>query len=267
MANRVYSIFLHTILIGIIMWECCICFENSSEADSFVKSISSFVRNRDGIIVNVYSMSFTKVLFAVPEPNQEECYFYVKEKLAESILSHYKKKYIMSKLDFDINASANMNVFIQTLTCFDSDMEKKILCENIDFKDTFCIDSYVRFRMKYLKQKWNELATLANDNIMYLISEDSFVEFIKFLISNLEHRCYAVNVFSKKNCYLLCDLEGKQINDFLLEKNIAYDDNHLLTSLIALNPEKIILHCNPFLKDALLKTLYSYFMDRIELCK
>ena len=96
------------------MWECCICFENSSEADSFVRSISSFVRNRDGIIVNVYSMSFTKVLFAVPEPNQEECYFFVKEKLAESILSHYKKKYIMSKLDFDINASANMNVFIQT---------------------------------------------------------------------------------------------------------------------------------------------------------
>lgn len=249
------------------MWECCICFENNKEAENFVKSISSFVRVREGLIVSVYSLSFTKVLFAVPEQKKEECYYYVKEKIAESILSNYKKYYITSKLDFDMKASANMNVFLQTLICFDSDMEKKILCEDIDFKDTFCVDSYVRFRIKFLKKKWNELVELANDNIMYLLSEDSFVEFIKFLISNLEHRCYAVNVFSKKNCYLLCDLEGKQINDFLLEKNIAYDDNHLLASLIALNPEKIILHCNSFMKDALLKTLYNYFMDRIELCK
>ena len=249
------------------MWECCICFENNIEAESFAKKISSFIRSREGIVVSVYSLSLTKVLFAVSESVREETYFFIKEKLAESILSYYKKNYIYNKLDFDINTSTNMKVFLQALVCFDSDVDKQIITENINFKDNFCIDGFIRFRLKFLKKKWNELVTLANDNTMYLLSEDSFVEFTKFLISNLEHRCYAVNVFSKNNCYLLCDLEGKQINDFLIDKNIAYDDNHLITSLIALNPEKIILHCNPFIKDQLLKTLYNYFMDRIELCK
>ena len=102
---------------------------------------------------------------------------------------------------------------------------------------------------------------------MYLLSRDSFLELIKFLISNLENRQYVVNIFSKENCYLLCDVEGNSIKDFLLEKNIIYDDSSLLTSLVALNPQKIIIHCNSFIKDRLLKNLYEIFSNRIEIKK
>lgn len=249
------------------MWECSILFENSFDAESFIKTISPYIKKHSGVVISVYFMSLTKVLLALPESEKSEAYGYIKEKLAESILLSFKKRYILSRLDFDANLSTNMMVFIQTLICFDSDTDKKIICEKISFKNSFCIDSFARFRLGSLLEKWNDLVSLANENIMYLLSEDSFNEFIKFLISNLEHRCYAVNVFSKNNCYLLCDLEGKRINDFLLDKSIAYDDSKLLTSLIALNPEKIILHANPFLKDKLLKKLYNFFMDRIELSK
>lgn len=249
------------------MWECSILFQNSQEAENFIKAISPYVKKNSGVVISVYFLSLTKVLLAIPESKHEEAYSYIKEKIAESILLTFKKKYILSRLDFDTNFSTNMMVFIQTLVCFDSDTDKKIICEKISFKNSFCVDSFARFRLGALLEKWNDLILLANENIMYLLSEDSFTEFIKFLISNLDHRCYAVNVFSKNNCYFLCDLEGKRINDFLLDKSIAYDDSKLLTSLIALNPEKIILHANPFIKDKLLKKLYNFFMDRIELSK
>ncbi len=249
------------------MWEYCICFESDIEAKVFVDKIFNYVKSNKGIVVNISSCGFYKVLVAVPVEKKKFVTIYLCERLAEVILTVYKKNYIKNGLNFEQPQTTNMNIFLQALYCFDSDIDKQIILERIKLKDKLYLGSFIDFRLKFLKCKWDELVTLANDNIMYLLSDDSFIELIKFLISNLDHRVYAVNIFSKENCYLLCDLEGKVINDFLLDRNIVYDDGKLLTSLIALNPEKIILHCNSFLKDNLIKNLYNLFSNRIEICK
>lgn len=249
------------------MWEYCICFDNEIQAKIFVEKIFAFIKNNKGIVVNVFSCQNYKVLIAVPFEFKKRVAIFLCEKLAEIILTIYKKEYILKGLKFDKPKTTIMNVFLQTLFCFDSDIDKQIILERIKLNDKFYLGSFIDFRLKFLKCKWNELINLANDNIMYVINDESFLELIKFLISNLEHRVYAVNIFSKENCYLLCDIEGKVINDFLLDKNIVYDDGKLLTSLIALNPEKIILHCNNSLKDNLINNLYNLFSNRIEICK
>ena len=250
-----------------MMWEYSLCFDNEKDSENFVDKIRPFIKETKGVVISIFLQDAYKVLVAVPIEKREQAMSLLKENLAEMILINYKKEYIMSKLNFEVDHSVNMRVFLQTLICFDSDVDKQIIVESLNFDKSIYLNSFINFRLKFLKNKWDELVTLANDNIMYLLSEDSFVELIKFLISNLEYRCYAVNIFSKQNCYLLCDMEGKVINDFLLDKNIVYDDNKLLTSLIALNPEKIIIHCNSFLKENLLKNLYNVFANRIEICK
>lgn len=249
------------------MWEYSLCFDNEIDSENFIDKIRPFIKETKGVVVSIFLQDTHKVLVAVPIEKKEQAMSLLKENLAEMILTNFKKEYIMSKLNFEVDHSVNMRVFLQTLICFDSDVDKQIIMESLNFDKSIYLNSFINFRLKFLKNKWDELVTLANDNIMYLLSEDSFVELIKFLISNLDYRCYAVNIFSKQNCYLLCDMEGKVINDFLLDKNIVYDDNKLLTSLIALNPEKIIIHCNSFLKENLLKNLYNIFSNRIEICK
>lgn len=249
------------------MWEYSLCFDNEIDSENFIDKIRPFIKKTKGVVVSIFLQDTHKVLVAVPIEKKEQAMSLLKENLAEMILTNFKKEYIMSKLNFEVDHSVNMRVFLQTLICFDSDVDKQIIMESLNFDKSIYLNSFINFRLKFLKNKWDELVTLANDNIMYLLSEDSFVELIKFLISNLDYRCYAVNIFSKQNCYLLCDMEGKVINDFLLDKNIVYDDNKLLTSLIALNPEKIIIHCNSFLKENLLKNLYNFFSNRIEICK
>lgn len=249
------------------MWEYSLCFDNEIDSENFIDKIRPFIKETKGVVVSIFLQDTHKVLVAVPIEKKEQAMSLLKENLAEMILTNFKKEYIMSKLNFEVDHSVNMRVFLQTLICFDSDVDKQIIMESLNFDKSIYLNSFINFRLKFLKNKWDELVTLANDNIMYLLSEDSFVELIKFLISNLDYRCYAVNIFSKQNCYLLCDMEGKVINDFLLDKNIVYDDNKLLTSLIALNPEKIIIHCNSFLKENLLKNLYNFFSNRIEICK
>lgn len=249
------------------MWEYCISFEDSKSAEIFKNSIYNDIKLYGGILTVRDTGYLYKVLIALPIIERFKVHNIIKEKVAETILLCIKSKFILSRLDFEITQTPSMQVFLKALIVFDSDTDKDIIMERLNFDDNLAVNSFVNFKLTFLKKKWGELISLANDNAMYLLSQDSTNELIKFLISNLEYRCYAVNVFSKKDCYFLCDSKGETIKDFLLEKNIMYDDSKLLVNLVALNPEKIIVHCNNYVKDNLLTTLYEFFANRVELCK
>lgn len=249
------------------MWEFCFYFDYNFDANVFEKKISSFVQNMSGVMAIIFSQSYYKVLVAIPFEKKREATKFFKEKLSETILIGFKKEYILKNLSFERINTENLSVFFQALICFDSEIDKQIILERLNFKNDFYLTSFISFKLKFLKNKWNELISLANDNMIYLLNEDSCMELIKFLISNLEHRYYAVNIFLKDDCYLLCDMQGKVIEDFLIEKHIVYDDKNLINSLVALNPEKIIVHCNKILKDKLIKNLFNYFPTQIEICK
>ena len=249
------------------MWEVSICFESSKMAEYFASKINLVIKSCKGISACITLNGQNCVLVAVPKDKEEFAREFVKQKIAECILFFYKKDYIVSKLNFEKPKTTYMNVFLQTLVCFDGEADKHFIEQCLDFDDRIFVDAVVAFKLKFLKKKWEELVSLANENVMYFLSEDSLLELIKFLISNLEHRCYAVNVFSKSDCYFLCDLQGKRIDDFMLEKQGIYEDGNLLTILVALNPEKIIVHCNKFVQDKLLRNLFSLFPNRIEICK
>lgn len=249
------------------MWEVSICFERSKMAEYFASKINLVIKSCKGISACITLNGQSIVLVAVPKDKEEFARDFVKQKIAECILFFYKKDYIVSKLNFEKPKTTYMNVFLQTLVCFDGEADKHFIEQCLDFDNRVFVDAVVAFKLKFLKKKWEELVSLANENVMYFLSEDSLLELIKFLISNLEHRCYAVNVFSKSDCYFLCDLQGKRIDDFMLEKQSIYEDGSLLSTLVALNPEKIIVHCNKFVKDKLLRNLFSLFPNRIEICK
>ena len=249
------------------MWEVSICFESPKMAEYFASKINMVIKSCKGISACITLNGQNCVLIAVPKDKEEFAREFVKQKIAECILFFYKKDYIVSKLNFEKPKTTYMNVFLQTLVCFDGEADKHFIEQCLDFDDRIFVDAVVAFKLKFLKKKWEELVSLANENVMYFLSEDSLLELIKFLISNLEHRCYAVNVFSKSDCYFLCDLQGKRIDDFMLEKQGIYEDGSLLSTLVALNPEKIIVHCNKFVKDKLLRKLFSLFPNRIEICK
>ncbi|NCB48613.1 MAG: hypothetical protein EOM55_03235 [Clostridia bacterium] len=249
------------------MWEYCFYFDNEFDANIFEKKICYFVNNFGGIVANVFSQRYYKILVAVPFEKKRESTKFFREKLAEVILISFKKEYILKSLNFERIQTKNLSVFLQALICFDSEIDKQIISERLHLRNDFYLTSFISFKLKFLKEKWNELVLLANDNMMYLLNDDSCVELIKFLISNLEHRYYAVNIFLKDDCYLLCDMQGKVIDDFLIEKHIVYDDSNLINSLVALNPEKIIVHCNKISKDKLIKNLFEFFPMQIEICK
>ena len=249
------------------MWEYCITFEDDASANYFKNKMYKVVKNYNGVITKFINNNYIKILIAIPIIERFKIHNNIREKIAETILVNFKREYILSKLNFDITKAIDMQIFLKALVVFDSETDKAIIYERLKFDSNLIVNSFINFKLSFLKRKWEELIDLANDNYIYLLNKDSFLELIKFLISNLEYRYYVINIFTKKDCYLLCDIKGQKITDYLVGNGVIYDEKALLTSLIALNPEKIIIHNNILINDKLIKLLYDLFSNRIEISK
>lgn len=156
------------------MWEFCITFSSINYASNFKDKIMGKIKSVNGIVTMLTTTYCSKVLVAVNKEYKSRIKTYLTEKIAEFILLFYKKEYIVSKLNFLVNKTNSMQVFLTALVCFDSDIDKKIIMHELKFKNTLVFDSFINFKLGVLKSKWDELISLANDNIMYYISEDTF---------------------------------------------------------------------------------------------
>ena len=180
--------------------------------------------------------------------------------LVDNIIYFYKKDYIIKNLKFDFLSVKNFSYFLKALICFDYQLDKEIILDKIIKFSTIYLDSLFNFGIKKLKEKWNELILLANENYFYINNDESYIQLIKFLLSNIEYRVNTVNVYLKDNIYQFFDQNNNFINDYLLDYP-SNDDNFLINSLISLSPKKIKLHFNTNHNDYY---LYELFNERIE---
>jgi hypothetical protein len=168
--------------------------------------------------------------------------------IANLVATIYKKEYITRKFNFVVKHDLMYKSFLKALISFDSDVDRQIIYNKLICFDNIVLQSFVDFKLKDLKQKWNELIMLANDNYMYLLSGGNFLELLKFLLSNLE--CKVDKVCVKKNqngkYVFLFTNNYTSLNSFEFPKS-AED---VVTSLIDLCPNKItIINQNDFSKE------------------
>ena len=62
-----------------------------------------------------------------------------------------------------------MQIFLKALVVFDSETDKAIIYERLKFDSNLVVNSFINFKLYFLKRKWKELIDLANDNYIYLL--------------------------------------------------------------------------------------------------
>ena len=182
--------------------------------------------------------------------------------LVDNFIYFYKRDYILQNLKFNIENNKQFSFFLKALICFDYPIDKEFILQTIKDCNTIYLDSLFLFGIKRLKNKWNELSTLANENYFYINNEDSFIQLVKFLISNIDYRVNTVNVYLEDNKYKFFDQNNNYINDYLLDFP-SDEESFLINSLISLCPQKIRLHFDTKKVDYF---LYELFDERIEKC-
>jgi hypothetical protein len=172
----------------------------------------------------------------------------IADALADIIITDCKAHYINERIRLPIRDRLARHAFTSALSTFDRDTDK-IIAKSI--LDNFtggagCVcrlDGLYEFRLDALKSRWEEVCLLANENICYLVCQRTFLELLRFLISNIDGISDEVHVVRGAEGLEvlgpdLTPIEGIYINESLPA------DIRVVGKLIAIAPKRIFLHAD-----------------------
>ncbi len=181
--------------------------------------------------------------------------------LCDVVCEKMKFDFLRKQINLLPGDSKFFEAFVKVCTYFDSELERKIVMRSLPVTSKIVLESLLDFRMRPLKNKWQELCNLTNDNSTLFVQSETFVELLKFLIDNLEHKSDCVVLSFDKEC-AISEERGDKV--FLLSNLSADDDIGIITSVIELCPHKIkVFSDNGHIE--LLKFLCELFEGRVEI--
>ena len=251
------------------MWEYSISFDrnNFELAKKTSEKIKRKTTQLNGITTILVGSYFVDVLVAVPDIYKDEIREYIIDIIVNIYTTTYKFDYLMRNFNFEVTDDLNMKAFVKALMVFDLETDRKIVIQKVCNNDNrIVVESFFNFRLGILKTRWDDLVNLVNDNVMYLMSKDTFIEFIKFLVSNLDSKCDFVCIKEENGDFCICDKEGKEIKGESDDGEVV-NEIFLITTLISLNPKKIRIDTKYNLRDGALSLLYELFNNRVEIFK
>ena len=186
---------------------------------------------------------------------------FLEEVLIEVFCEMYKKQFLLENLYFKEFDDVSTEAFLQALLYFDRETDRYLVSKYLHLEKQINLDGFFNFKLKTLREKWYELVGIANDNQMYLYSDDTFMELIKFLVDNIEFRCDVVNIVGQDNGYIITNSDFEEI-DF--NEQYENNDKNLISSLISLCPKNINIYCSDMLSNQVTKLICCLFEKRVK---
>lgn len=243
------------------MWELSVSVDSKNvEIAKFIYQHLKKQTTEFGCVVTCYEQ-FEKifVLIACPKQEQARVSVLIERCLIKVICSFYKEKFLNENLVLPVHENLSLTAFKKALMAFDKETDFYIISKNLTLNQNFYLDSFYNFKLKTLRDKWQELITLANENSDYLISNEAFFDLLKFLIDNLEIGQDEVSVFEDGNGYSI--KSPNEFDDFESEK-LSKED--LISSIIEICPKRINLFCKS--DDVAAGFLSKLFDERVNVC-
>lgn len=184
----------------------------------------------------------------------------LKNVLTETIILYYKELFFKSNLNLNYLSEQFKTAFIKCLVLFDFEEDYYLIINKLDFVNAINLDSFFNFKLKALKNKWQELAMVLSDNTTFLES-DAFLELLKFLINSITPKRESVDVYFNGEKFVLSD----ENNNILVFNNSESHELNLITGLITLAPKTINLHCAGVLSNNTFKIIYYVFNKKVNL--
>ena len=247
-------------------WEYSLCV-NIAEKQLIIyikDKLKNLIKKLKGVITTIYTQSEVLLVLGVPTASKMQIKPILLSMLTDAIINRYKMKFILKNLSFNPPYDISFNAFLNGLCFFDIDIDREYIYQKLLPYNNINIDSFFEFRLKFLKSKWQDLVSLANDNYLYLLSNDNFFELLKFLLSNLECREDIVKVELSKDNFKLYSQEKLLNTPTLLENKNKSD---LIASLIYFCPKTIVVYDSQYLDKTTKDFLFSLFENKLKIIK
>ena len=240
------------------MWEITIktSLNNCDNLDYINNMLLTHFNNK--VIIGRFSGDVCAMSVATKKQNSKAVWDYLRKLLCDVYCTQYKASFLQQNISFLPQNSPYFNAFIKVYTYFDLELEHSIAYRLIKYMPVIFLESFFIFRLGCLKQKWQDLCDITNNNSSAFLSSDTFISLLKFLISNLDKKTDSVIVSVKDNCFTYINKQNRQVIVGIKS------EMETICSLIELSPIKIVLYGT---QHTPLEQMISQLFDNCIVCQ
>ena len=229
-----------------------------------LKTILCFEKNCVGISsINdhyVFMLALTKETYS-------KNILFIKERIAEIILLYYKPKSIINSIDnFDLSVHENV-LLLDILSSFEFYEDRDEIVKKMSLLDKLYLNSFVKFKLTNLINKWQEISGLINQNSLFMLDSKIKKELMQFLMEGIVSRAHHIKLLQNgKNIEIVdvADNQVKKIKCCRIYYSI-FDYDNLLFSLIKQYPKILEVEHYKNFDIALIQNLSDLFGMRLKL--
>lgn len=243
------------------MWEFCLNLmaENFELAKSIFLSLKEFSAQTGGVVTSHQQQGFISILIGAENGLKQDYEDFLCKIITQTICEYYKDEFLSQNLILPRHDKIGLLAFKKALLNFDKETDYYIIQRALEFKKYLYLESFYQFKLSSLKAKWTELVALANENRDYLMSNDSFLDLLKFLVDNLDIGEGEIDIIEQPEGYKLYFADCKMPE----KASKILNDEGLISSIIDLSPQKINLYCKR--DNSVAKLLEKIYVERIKI--
>ncbi len=211
-----------------------------------------------GIVIKQQIANKISISLAVEDNYKEYAKGVLLEIIPDGIICEYKYNYLKNNIYLNINEEG-LNVFIKALVVFDRQTDKDLIVKNLKLERELHVDSFYKFKLYELRDRWQEIANIVNDSIPIMLKNKSVSEITRYFVNSCEEGP-EVHLYIDKNKIVLNRLG--ELTSLEYATNEDYE-NSLVCEIISLSPNKIIMHGSADFIGKLERTLSSVFYGKI----
>lgn len=234
------------------MWEFCLQLNNEKICNDFFNVLNNLLKNYKGVITKHNN----NILFAY---TQNKVKSIIKTEIVKYIILNYKVKYFEFKLKNIELDEIKKNALIKVLSMFDNKFDTLFVTTELEINKELVLESFIRFSLKDLLNKWDEIVSLILNNSFYLFCSGTYNELLKFLVNTIDTKWTEVNIIIKNDEIVVFDKNFKHC----LIKNS--DNIIVLTELIGFSPNIINIYCNNVIDCPVFTPILDIFQEKVNI--
>ncbi|MBR1925253.1 MAG: hypothetical protein IJ837_00155 [Clostridia bacterium] len=247
------------------MWEFCVKagLENKDIIVFLHNTLKGEMLSVGGVCVLVERAGQTNLALACNKTEYKKIENVVKKALCDAICEKMKYKFLKNNINILIDNEELFLAFIKVYTYFDIELEKQLTIRLFDLSKNMVLESFLNFKLPFLKAKWKEMCNITNMNSGVFLRSGTFLELLKFLIANLECKTQNLIIDFSEGCKIF---EQKKQGKNIIKSLNSDDVVEILTSIIELSPQKIKIITKEKSSE-IVCLICDLFLDRVEIIK
>lgn len=241
-------------------------FETTLSIDIGRKNYLDYVYNRlkphirltDSVVASSVNTDRCFLSLACEDECREALHGEIVESLCDVYAMGFKYDYLKKKLKIN-RENLLIKTLLNTMTVFDSNNDKRAIRKELYGQPIIAIDGFFDFRLRAVREKWDEIINLTNENAIVFSDDKISGEFLMFLLDALPQSLDGVKICANGDRAELFDKKGRKIKMIKPVGRSKTEEETILFNLICLAPKKVLIADEKRFSDEFMSIVRQFF--------